>query len=90
MYDLAKNPDGTDIHPLLSISVKSRGPSYLNPLFPPPCWCPWDLLRSVQMQKTERGAESNGTLPHLFNPWVIAALVPEFAVEDLPSAELQL
>ena len=31
-------------------------------------WCPWDLLRSVQMLKREWGAESNGNLPHLFNP----------------------
>ena len=37
----------------------------------------------------EWGAESNGKLPHLFNPGKTAALVPEFTVEDLPSAELQ-
>ena len=30
------------------------------------------------------GAESNGKLPHLFIPSKTAALVPEFAVEDLP------
>ena len=30
------------------------------------------------------GAESNGTLPHLSIPSKTAALVPEFAVEDLP------
>ena len=42
------------------------------------------------MLKREWGAESNGKLPHLFNfPGKTAALVPEFAVEDLPSAELQ-
>ena len=28
-----------------------------------------DLLRSLQMLKREWGAESNGKLPHLFNPW---------------------
>ena len=28
-----------------------------------------DLLRSVQMLKREWGVESNGKLPHLFNPW---------------------
>ena len=42
---------------------------------------PWifsDLLRSVQMLKRERGSESNGTLPHLFNfmvklqPWFLS------------------
>ena len=44
-----------------------------------------ELLRSVQMLKREWGAESNGKLPH---PSKTAALVPEFAVEDLPSAEL--
>ena len=42
------------------------------------------------MLKRECGAESTGKLPHLFIPGKTAALVPEFAVEDLPSAELQL
>ena len=28
-----------------------------------------DLLRSVQMLKREWGCESNGKLPHIFNPW---------------------
>ena len=41
------------------------------------------------MLKREWGAESNGTLPQLFNLCKTAALVPEFAVEDLPSVELQ-
>ena len=41
------------------------------------------------MLKREWRAESNGKLPHLFIPGKTAALVPEFAVEDLPSAELQ-
>ena len=48
---------------------------------------PWDLfrfLRSVQMLKREWVAESNGKLPHLFNPSKTATLVPEFAMEDLP------
>ena len=44
-----------------------------------------DLLRSVQMVKREWGAESNGKLPYLFIPSKTATLVPEFAVEDLPS-----
>ena len=48
-----------------------------------------DLSRSVQMLKREWGAESNGKLPHLIIPGKTAALVPEFAVEDLPLAELQ-
>ena len=34
-------------------------------------------------------AESNGKLPHPSIPGITAALVPEFAVEDLPSAEMQ-
>ena len=46
-------------------------------------------LRSVQMLKREWGTGSNGKLPHLFIPGKTAALVPEFEVEDLPSAELQ-
>ena len=28
-----------------------------------------DLLRSVQMLKREWGAQSNGKLPYIFNPW---------------------
>ena len=43
-----------------------------------------DLLRSVQMIKTEWGAEGNGKLPHLFIRSKTGILVPEFAVEDLP------
>ena len=49
-----------------------------------------DLLRSVQMLKREWGAESNWKPSHLFIPGKTAALVPEFTVEDLPLAELQL
>ena len=41
------------------------------------------------MLKREWDAESNGKLPHLFIPSITATLVPEFAVEDLTSAELQ-
>ena len=48
-----------------------------------------EYLRSVQMLKRERGTESNRKLPHLFIPGKTATLVPEFAVEHLPSAELQ-
>ena len=48
-----------------------------------------DLLRFVLMLKREWGVESNGKLAHLFIPGKTAALVPEFVVEDLPSAELQ-
>ena len=36
------------------------------------------------MLKREWGAESNGKLPQLFIPSKTAALVPEFAEEDLP------
>ena len=42
------------------------------------------VLRSVQMLKREWGAESNGKPPHLFIPSKTAALVPEFAMEDVP------
>ena len=48
-----------------------------------------DLLKSVQILKTEWGAESNGKLPQVFIPGKTVALNPEFEVEDLPSAELQ-
>ena len=37
------------------------------------------------MLKREWGAESNGKLPHLLISSKTATLVPEFAVEDLPS-----
>ena len=36
------------------------------------------------MLKREWGAESNGTLPHLFSSSKTATLVPEFTEEDLP------
>ena len=41
------------------------------------------------MLKREWGAESNGKQLHLFIPGKTATLVLEFAVEDLPLAELQ-
>ena len=48
-----------------------------------------DLLRSAQMLKREWGTEGNGKLPRLFIPGKTAALFPEFAVQDLPSAQLK-
>ena len=47
-----------------------------------------DLLMSVQMLKREWGVENNEKLPTYSIPGKTAALVPEFAVEDLPLAEL--
>ena len=41
------------------------------------------------MLKRERDVKSNGKLPHLFIPSKTVTLVPEFAGEDLPWAELQ-
>ena len=41
------------------------------------------------MLKREWGAEIKGKVTRLFIPCKTAALVPEFAVEDLPSADLQ-
>ena len=43
-----------------------------------------DLLRSVEWLKREWGVESNGKLPHLLISGKTTALVPEFAVKDLP------
>ena len=43
-----------------------------------------DFLRSVQMLKTEWGAESNGKQQYLSIPSKTAAWVSEFPVEDLP------
>ena len=48
-----------------------------------------DLLGSVKMLKREWGAENNAKLPHLFILSKIVVMVPELAVGDLPSAELQ-
>ena len=42
------------------------------------------------MLKREWGRESNRNLSHLFITSKTASLVPEFVVEDLPWAELQL
>ena len=47
-----------------------------------------DLLRFVQMLKREWGAESNGKLLHLSIPSKTAAMVPEFAVKDLPLSRI--
>ena len=50
-----------------------------------------DLFRSFKVfsdAKRVWRAESNEKLLHLFIPGKTAALVPEFAVEDQPSAEL--
>ena len=41
------------------------------------------------MVKRDWGAESNGKLLHLFIHSKTAPLVPEFAVQNLPSAEMQ-
>ena len=41
------------------------------------------------MLERESGVERNRKLPHLFILNKTATLVPEFAVEDLPWAELQ-
>ena len=41
------------------------------------------------MLKREWGAESNGKRPHRIIPSKTAALVPEFAVEDLLYGELE-
>ena len=50
-----------------------------------------ELLSSVHMPKRERERRvgSNGKLPYLFIRGKTAILVPEFAVQDLPSIELQ-
>ena len=40
------------------------------------------------MLKREWGVESNGKLPHLFISSKTATLVPKFAVEDMPLAEM--
>ena len=87
--DLVKNLDATDIQHLW---WSPEGPvsqiysPHLN-VGAPVIFS--DIFRSVQMLKREWCAESNVKLPHLFIPCKTATLVSEFAVEDLPSAELQ-
>ena len=46
-------------------------------------------LKVYSEAKERVGAERNEKLPHLSIPGKTAALNPEFAVEDLPSADLQ-
>ena len=53
-------------------------------------WDLSDLLRSVQMLKRERRAESHGKPQHLFIPSKTVALIPDFAVEDLPGENCNL
>ena len=48
-----------------------------------------DLLRSIQMLKREGVQKAMGSYCTYSIPDKTAALVPEFVVEDLPSAELQ-
>ena len=70
--DLVKNPYGTDIEPLGEFQWSPEGPVSQIHSPHPHVGAPGnflDLLRSVQMLKREWGAESNGKLPHLFNPW---------------------
>ena len=59
-----------------------------------PCWCPWDLFRSFNLCSDAKGRvgcgkqrEATATIQSLLKK--TAALVPELAVEDLLSAELQ-
>ena len=47
-----------------------------------------DILRSVQMLKRDWGAESNGSYLTYSISGKTSALVPEFAMEDLSSAEV--
>ena len=53
---------------------------------------PWNLFRSFNIYSVAKERVwfvSNGKLPHLCKASKTATLVHEFAVEDLPSAELQ-
>ena len=49
---------------------------------------PLGSFKVCQRLKREWCAEHNGKLPHLFIHSKTATFVPEFEVEDLPSAEL--
>ena len=63
-----------------------------------PCWCPWDPFKSFKVcldakereRERERGVrKAKGSYYTYSIPGKTAAWIPEFAVEDLPSAELQ-
>ena len=88
--DLAKNPDGTDIKPLGEFWWSLEGPlSQIHSS--PPHGAPGvfsDLSRSVKMLKREWYVEAMGSYRTYSIPGKTAALVLEFAVEDLPLAEL--
>ena len=64
--DLVKNPAGTDI-PCSPVGPVRQIHSHHLHVGVPGTFS--DLLSSDQMLKRECGAESNGKLPHLFNPW---------------------
>ena len=62
-------------------------PHMPNPLYSPPRWYPWDLLRSFKVcadakEKVVCGKQREATAPILHSK--IANLVLEFAMEDLP------
>ena len=66
--DLVKNPNGTYIWPLWWISVKSGGCTLPNPLSSWPCWCPWDLFKSLKFclnakEKVVCGKQREATAP---------------------------
>ena len=70
--DLVKNPDGTDINPYGEFRWNPEGPvSLIHPprlhVGAPGIFS--DLLWSAQVLKRDYGAESNGSLQQLFNPW---------------------
>ena len=91
MSELVKNPDVTDLTPVVNFGEVRRAQLAKSTLLtstlgPPGIFS--DLLRCIQMLHREWGAESNGKLPYLFVPCKTATLVREFVVEDLSSAEL--
>ena len=58
----------------------------------PPRWCPWDLFRSFKVRSDAKDnvvRKATGSYSTYSIPGKTAALVREFAVEDLPLAELQ-
>ena len=71
--DQVKNPDGTDIQlPWYKFRLSPEVP--VSQIHTPHLYVDGpgivsDLLRSVQILKRDWGAESNGKLPHPFNPW---------------------
>ena len=84
MYYSGSACRGTDLPPGRILYIHTPPHWYLLNIF-----SYFKVCSDAKEREGEWGAESNGKLQHLFIPNKTSALVPEFAVEDLPLVELQ-